>query len=122
MLKNKPITERVHLAEQLRGFSRQIAEEVTGEFLLRHPDWVKLYGDMARLRGVEDAIFHQNFLAAAIETGEDKALGDYLRWTAGVLETRGIQPRFLRDNVEQIVRSEERRVGKECRSRWSPYH
>src|SRR6267143_7124563 len=23
---------------------------------------------------------------------------------------------------EQMVRSEERRVGKECRSRWSPYH
>ena len=24
--------------------------------------------------------------------------------------------------VTVIVRSEERRVGKECRSRWSPYH
>ena len=24
--------------------------------------------------------------------------------------------------LEAIVRSEERRVGKECRSRWSPYH
>ena len=24
--------------------------------------------------------------------------------------------------VDRIVRSEERRVGKECRSRWSPYH
>ena len=24
-------------------------------------------------------------------------------------------------NIE-LVRSEERRVGKECRSRWSPYH
>ena len=24
--------------------------------------------------------------------------------------------------VPLIVRSEERRVGKECRSRWSPYH
>ena len=23
---------------------------------------------------------------------------------------------------EKYVRSEERRVGKECRSRWSPYH
>ena len=23
---------------------------------------------------------------------------------------------------EEILRSEERRVGKECRSRWSPYH
>ena len=25
-------------------------------------------------------------------------------------------------NVGRLVRSEERRVGKECRSRWSPYH
>ena len=24
--------------------------------------------------------------------------------------------------IEMIFRSEERRVGKECRSRWSPYH
>src|SRR3712207_9219299 len=24
--------------------------------------------------------------------------------------------------LEDLVRSEERRVGKECRSRWSPYH
>ena len=28
-----------------------------------------------------------------------------------------------RDQIEQAKkRSEERRVGKECRSRWSPYH
>ena len=26
------------------------------------------------------------------------------------------------DNLESRLRSEERRVGKECRSRWSPYH
>ena len=26
------------------------------------------------------------------------------------------------DNVIEVTRSEERRVGKECRSRWSPYH
>ena len=25
-------------------------------------------------------------------------------------------------NVTGVLRSEERRVGKECRSRWSPYH
>ena len=24
--------------------------------------------------------------------------------------------------VQRLMRSEERRVGKECRSRWSPYH
>ena len=26
------------------------------------------------------------------------------------------------DGIVALVRSEERRVGKECRSRWSPYH
>ena len=25
-------------------------------------------------------------------------------------------------NPNKVMRSEERRVGKECRSRWSPYH
>ena len=30
--------------------------------------------------------------------------------------------RELRERVLREIRSEERRVGKECRSRWSPYH
>ena len=33
--------------------------------------------------------------------------------------------RMITDSLydpDRIVRSEERRVGKECRSRWSPYH
>ena len=30
-------------------------------------------------------------------------------------------PEF-RHTIENPMRSEERRVGKECRSRWSPYH
>ena len=29
--------------------------------------------------------------------------------------------RFLEEHAN-VLRSEERRVGKECRSRWSPYH
>ena len=28
----------------------------------------------------------------------------------------------IQEHVKLITRSEERRVGKECRSRWSPYH
>ena len=31
-------------------------------------------------------------------------------------------PSFAEDHYEDQLRSEERRVGKECRSRWSPYH
>src|SRR2546430_16602561 len=37
------------------------------------------------------------------------------------LETRGTRI-FVNVPPARHVRSEERRVGKECRSRWSPYH
>src|SRR5574340_1232711 len=34
-----------------------------------------------------------------------------------------LEPRKIKsDTVSTVSRSEERRVGKECRSRWSPYH
>ena len=32
------------------------------------------------------------------------------------------QKKLHRKCAYQVQRSEERRVGKECRSRWSPYH
>src|SRR5256885_9976816 len=47
-----------------------------------------------------------------------------LRWLRGM----GTDPRLLLESVWFLainagtMRSEERRVGKECRSRWSPYH
>ncbi len=36
----------------------------------------------------------------------------------------GISKKYLQNKIsyEKKKRSEERRVGKECRSRWSPYH
>ena len=41
---------------------------------------------------------------------EQNAVGNWLMLVAQVLSTNA------------FYRSEERRVGKECRSRWSPYH
>ena len=56
--------------------------------------------------------------------GEDIGVfGGAFKVTAGLLEEFG--ERRVRDtpiSENTIVRSEERRVGKECRSRWSPYH
>src|SRR2546426_4640244 len=51
--------------------------------------------------------------------GREIALGGDI-----ILSADGI-PVVSEDNIEKIrnrLRSEERRVGKECRSRWSPYH
>ena len=37
-------------------------------------------------------------------------------------KTYKISIHALREEGDMGIRSEERRVGKECRSRWSPYH
>src|SRR5256884_661125 len=56
-----------------------------------------LLGDFGRLRPVDDVV--------------QKAVAEQ-----GVVRTRRNEDPVL------VARSEERRVGKECRSRWSPYH
>src|SRR4051794_41379339 len=40
----------------------------------------------------------------------------------GVAELKTVDPDLYEDAAVFFGRSEERRVGKECRSRWSPYH
>ena len=41
-----------------------------------------------------------------------------LGWAVGA----AVGVKLARPEAPVVVRSEERRVGKECRSRWSPYH
>src|SRR5256885_15023121 len=50
-------------------------------------------------------------------------------WRLGVLGPlisarleHGDRRRYIEEAAARLQRSEERRVGKECRSRWSPYH
>jgi len=67
-----------------------------------------------------------------------KADGSYLKLKTAVKELYDVQDALIelinviKDKLNEIekneqeegkiIRSEERRVGKECRSRWSPYH
>jgi transposase len=59
----------------------------------------------------------QTVILRAIESA--KAYPDALRRVSYVDATTNKRLKFLTNN---FARSEERRVGKECRSRWSPYH
>ena len=45
----------------------------------------------------------------------------YNRKSVRVYEEKAI-PNEMKNVMDLPPRSEERRVGKECRSRWSPYH
>ena len=59
-----------------------------------------------------------------------RVVGEHARQPFHILGLRELGEDQTRDaaehaaliELEEDVRSEERRVGKECRSRWSPYH
>src|SRR3712207_6858840 len=61
-----------------------------------------------------------------LQKGNDIVYKDIFYKSEMVLgeEREGIKISFVTDTtpINELVRSEERRVGKECRSRWSPYH
>jgi methanogenic corrinoid protein MtbC1 len=97
-----PRTQRVALASKLAHLRQPVAEAVTEEFFRRHPDWADRYGARGRERGIEDAQYHMDFLGGALLAGEPQAFAEYVRWTRRVLEARGIEARFLRENLEQI--------------------
>jgi MerR family transcriptional regulator, light-induced transcriptional regulator len=99
---DRPLADRLALARHLRDRKERIAESVTDDFLRRHPDWVTRYGERARRHGIEDAAYHIEFLAAAVEADSVPAFEDYVRWTAGVLAARGIGIEFLAENLVQI--------------------
>ena len=68
------------------------------------------------LRGVVVALIAAFLMTAtgAFQTGEAPFLKRLIYWAAAMI-TGGLWGHVC-------SRSEERRVGKECRSRWSPYH
>src|SRR5260370_40358030 len=85
---------------------------------------------MDKLRGVVPAMFNGNRnrsedflrefeLFQGLNTTSDIMATPYLRVLYALSLMRGDN---VKDWVRDQVRSEERRVGKECRSRWSPYH
>ena len=53
---------------------------------------------------------------------ESTSSSDVVVITSGIPRKPGMTREELIGINAGIVRSEERRVGKECRSRWSPYH
>jgi len=59
------------------------------------------------------------YLPESVPLYSDMRVREYLTYRAVL---KGLAGRKKRQRVEAVIRSEERRVGKECRSRWSPYH
>ena len=54
--------------------------------------------------------------------GQSQTIDDCEKKSAVVFTQNQMTTHDFIENAEATTRSEERRVGKECRSRWSPYH
>src|SRR2546421_9128950 len=71
---------------------------------------------------------YETFKAGAFDLGNmDQVLwntihGRFFQFTNQAIDWYGPPTRLAIHFEPIILRSEERRVGKECRSRWSPYH
>ena len=96
------VPERYRIAQKLAALKQTVAQAVSDEFFLNHPEWAVRYGDRGRQFCTADACFHMDFLAGAIEAGAPEAFADYSRWTARMLGARGIPAHSLEENLAQL--------------------
>ena len=76
------------------------------------------------LRGQEDKALYQRVIMDALRSAEGLTLreGEGAEVLVSGGAACGVKLADVEANFADADRSEERRVGKECRSRWSPYH
>jgi len=96
------ISDRARLAQKILAVKQRVAQAISDEFFLNHPQWVTRYGPRGRQFCTDDACFHMEFLAGAIEAGSPEAFADYSRWTARMLGARGIAAHTLEENLAQL--------------------
>ena len=84
-----------------------------------------------RGRGKQRALVYDSPVTDTVRAFTYAELRDEVARVAGALRRQGIvqgdrviiyMPMVPEAVIAMLARSEERRVGKECRSRWSPYH
>src|SRR2546422_10040237 len=102
------------LADYLRSEGLDVYTDVRVDRVSRGTDGYEVQyhaGSAARLARAEQLLVATGRRANTAGVGLD---------TIGI--TIGTKGEIVVDDFLQTTRSEERRVGKECRSRWAPYH
>src|SRR5690554_2236446 len=112
---------RIRNAAQQMGVSEvELLATKTGQNVTRlRPEFKEILSDLeplGRLMGLtrNDECVH--------ERKGVYANGSFTSSHAGLFVNEDIDMRIFLSAWSKVYRSEERRVGKECRSRWSPYH
>ena len=112
--------------EQIRASSEEFSKEAQGEMiwfnvciLMFKPEW--LFNLLLRPAIENPAVTSILFI---LDPKQRPLWEEHVAPKIKVLEQRAKvqEPHWVEIDEMVSIRSEERRVGKECRSRWSPYH
>src|SRR3712207_2649275 len=95
--------------------------DINDEFAARGKEKLKKGFEKRIAKGkMEQAI--ADSILSKITTGTKEKCGDCDLIIEAAIENMEIKKQTFKELQAICKRSEERRVGKECRSRWSPYH
>ena len=90
------------VAESLAARRQELALRVADKHLARHPGFLERFGANGRVRCIEDADFHLQYLAHAVRMATPALFTSYVQWTRQVLEKRGIPWSDLQTNLELL--------------------
>ena len=92
-------------AAQLESSRRELAARIAAEHLRRHPEFAERWGEIGRVRCLEDAEFHLQYLGHALRFETPSLFVAYTQWARQMLESRKIPWADLKANLE-ILREE----------------
>ena len=104
-------SDRQRIAEKLASHRQELAARVAGKHLERNPEWLQRFGELGRVRCLEDADFHLQYLIHAVRLSTPALFTSYVQWTRRVLEKRQIAWRDLQQNLELLRDEIERELG-----------
>ncbi len=92
-------------ADTIRASIDDLALAITNEQAAAHPEVFARWGPDGRTRCLEDARFHLQFLATALEAESVPMFLDYIGWTKVVLAKRSVGERDLIANLQILARA-----------------
>ncbi|HYO78079.1 MAG TPA: cobalamin-dependent protein [Thermoanaerobaculia bacterium] len=90
-------------AHAIRTHLDELASAITDRHFAAHPEVMARYPEVGRQRCLEDARFHLQYLAIALDSGSPEMFTDYIAWAKVMLATRKVPADDLAENLRIIA-------------------
>jgi methanogenic corrinoid protein MtbC1 len=95
-------TIRARTALWLRTQRRRLASQITDLHFARAPSLAARWGEVGKVRCMEDAAYHLDYLTEAVSADAPALFLDYVAWAKVMLESRWISGDDLANNLDAV--------------------